>query len=162
MNNAGITDTVLHALAGAVSGLSSGAFAVVMYLVNIPLVPWATYNSQLQPRIDAATATLDCAALRAFLTAAKTTSTAHEKATGVPQRRPGVLYPGQPARGGLPAGMRPTRRQASCSRRSQTCPTRPWGQGQRKTDQRRLPERARPSGRGGAPAPGQAPALLPP
>ena len=37
MNNAGITDTVLHALEGAVSGLSSGAFAVVMYLVNIPL-----------------------------------------------------------------------------------------------------------------------------
>jgi uncharacterized ion transporter superfamily protein YfcC len=37
MNNASITDTVLHALEGAVSGLSSGAFAVVMYLVNIPL-----------------------------------------------------------------------------------------------------------------------------
>jgi uncharacterized ion transporter superfamily protein YfcC len=37
MNNAGITDTVLHALEGAVSGLSSGAFAVVMHLVNIPL-----------------------------------------------------------------------------------------------------------------------------
>ncbi len=37
MNNAGITDTVLHALERAVSGLSSGAFAVVMYLVNIPL-----------------------------------------------------------------------------------------------------------------------------
>jgi uncharacterized ion transporter superfamily protein YfcC len=37
MNNAGITDTVLHALEGAVSGLSSGAFAVVMYLVNILL-----------------------------------------------------------------------------------------------------------------------------
>ena len=47
-------------------------------------VPWATYNSQLQPRIDAATATRDCAALRAFLAAAKTTSTAHEKATGFP------------------------------------------------------------------------------
>ena len=28
---------MLHALEGAVSGLSSGAFAVVMYLVNIPL-----------------------------------------------------------------------------------------------------------------------------
>jgi len=37
MNNALITDTVLHSLEGAVSGLSSGAFAVVMYLVNIPL-----------------------------------------------------------------------------------------------------------------------------
>ena len=47
-------------------------------------VPWATYNSALQPRIDAATTTRDCAALRAFLTAAKATSTAHEKATGFP------------------------------------------------------------------------------
>ncbi len=47
-------------------------------------VPWATYNSQLQPRIDAATATGKCAALQAFLTAAKTTSRAHEKATGFP------------------------------------------------------------------------------
>ena len=37
MNNSGITDTVLHALEGAVSGLSSGSFAVVMYLVNVPL-----------------------------------------------------------------------------------------------------------------------------
>ena len=32
----------------------------------------------------AATATRDCAALLVFLTAAKTTSTAHEKATGFP------------------------------------------------------------------------------
>jgi hypothetical protein len=47
-------------------------------------VPWATYNSQLQPRIDAATATRNCAALRAFHTAATTTSSAHEKATGFP------------------------------------------------------------------------------
>ena len=45
-------------------------------------VPWATYNSQLQPRIDAATTNRDCAALRAFLAAAKATSSAHEKATG--------------------------------------------------------------------------------
>ena len=37
MNNAGITDSVLHSLESAVSGLSSGAFAVVMFLVNIPL-----------------------------------------------------------------------------------------------------------------------------
>jgi uncharacterized ion transporter superfamily protein YfcC len=37
MNNASITDTVLHALEGAVSGLPKGAFIVVMYLVNIPL-----------------------------------------------------------------------------------------------------------------------------
>ncbi len=47
-------------------------------------VPWATYNSQLQPRIDVATATRQCAALQVFLTAAKTTSQAHEKATGFP------------------------------------------------------------------------------
>jgi uncharacterized ion transporter superfamily protein YfcC len=37
MNNASITDTVLHGLEGVVSGLPGGAFAVVMYLVNIPL-----------------------------------------------------------------------------------------------------------------------------
>jgi hypothetical protein len=47
-------------------------------------VPWASYSSQLQPRIDAATATRDCAALRAFHAAAQATSTAHEKATGFP------------------------------------------------------------------------------
>ena len=47
-------------------------------------VPWASYDSALQPRIDAATATRDCAALRAFLVAAQATSTAHEKATGFP------------------------------------------------------------------------------
>ena len=47
-------------------------------------VPWATYSSGLQPRIDAATATSDCAALRVLLTAAKTTSSSHEKATGFP------------------------------------------------------------------------------
>ena len=47
-------------------------------------VPWATYNSQLQPRIDSARATGNCAALQAQLTAAKTTSRAHEKATGFP------------------------------------------------------------------------------
>ena len=37
MNNASITDSVLHYLEGAVSGLNSGSFAVVVYLVNIPL-----------------------------------------------------------------------------------------------------------------------------
>ena len=47
-------------------------------------VPWATYSSGLQPRIDAATATRDCTALRVLLTAAKATSSAHEKATGFP------------------------------------------------------------------------------
>jgi hypothetical protein len=47
-------------------------------------VPWASYNSQLQVQIDAATAKGDCAALRALLNAAKSTSEAHEKATGFP------------------------------------------------------------------------------
>jgi hypothetical protein len=47
-------------------------------------VPWATYSSGLQPRIDAAVATGDCAALQALLTAAKNTSSEHEKATGFP------------------------------------------------------------------------------
>jgi uncharacterized ion transporter superfamily protein YfcC len=37
MNNAGITDTVLHALESVVAGLPAGAFIVVMYLVNIVL-----------------------------------------------------------------------------------------------------------------------------
>ena len=47
-------------------------------------VPWATYSSQLQPRIDAAVATRDCVTLRVLLTGAKATSTVHEKATGFP------------------------------------------------------------------------------
>jgi hypothetical protein len=47
-------------------------------------VPWATYTTQLQQRIDAATATGNCAALQVLLTAAKATSSAHEKATGFP------------------------------------------------------------------------------
>ena len=47
-------------------------------------VPWATYNSQLQQQIDAATANRDCAALHAYLAAAKATSSVHEKATGFP------------------------------------------------------------------------------
>ena len=47
-------------------------------------VPWVTYSSQLQQQIDAATANRDCAALRAYLAAAKATSSAHEKATGFP------------------------------------------------------------------------------
>ncbi len=47
-------------------------------------VPWATYNSQLQQQIDAATATRSCAALQVLLAGAKATSSAHEKATGFP------------------------------------------------------------------------------
>ena len=37
MNNASVTDTVLNSLEGVVAGLSSGVFAVAVYVVNIPL-----------------------------------------------------------------------------------------------------------------------------
>ncbi|WP_372404414.1 YfcC family protein [Streptomyces luteireticuli] len=37
MNNAAVTDTILNALHSAVSGTSSGFFAVLMFLVNMPL-----------------------------------------------------------------------------------------------------------------------------
>ena len=37
MNNTKITDTVLHAMEGAVSGLSKGAFEIVMFVVNLPI-----------------------------------------------------------------------------------------------------------------------------
>ena len=47
-------------------------------------VPWATYSSSLQQRIDSATANRNCAALAAYLAAAKATSSQHEKATGFP------------------------------------------------------------------------------
>jgi hypothetical protein len=66
----------------AAAGLAAALLAVGCDTAE--QVPWATYNSALQQRIDAATATRDCAALRAFLAAAKTTNTAHEKATGFP------------------------------------------------------------------------------
>jgi uncharacterized ion transporter superfamily protein YfcC len=40
-NNAGTTDTVLHALEGAVSGLPPpGRFVVVMYLMNVGVRCW--------------------------------------------------------------------------------------------------------------------------
>jgi hypothetical protein len=69
---------ILLAAAGLAAALLAGGCDTAQQ------VPWATYNSALQPRIDAATATRDCAALRGFLTAAKSTSSAHEKATGFP------------------------------------------------------------------------------
>ena len=47
-------------------------------------VPWDTYTTQLQQRIDSATANRNCAALAAYLAAAKATSHLHEKATGFP------------------------------------------------------------------------------
>ena len=63
-----------------IAGLAAALLAAGC--VTAQQVPWASYNSALQPRIDAATATRDCAALRALLAAAQATSTAHEKATG--------------------------------------------------------------------------------
>jgi hypothetical protein len=67
---------ILLAVTGLATALLAGACDTAQQ------VPWDTYNSALQPRIDAATTTRDCAALRGFLTAAKATSSAHEKATG--------------------------------------------------------------------------------
>ena len=69
---------ILLAVAGLATALLIGACDTAQQ------VPWASYSSSLQPRIDAATATRDCAALQAFLTAANNTSHAHEKATGFP------------------------------------------------------------------------------
>jgi hypothetical protein len=69
---------ILLAVAGLTAALLASACDTAQQ------VPWVTYNSQLQSRIDAATATRGCAALQAFLAAAKATSSAHEKATGFP------------------------------------------------------------------------------
>jgi hypothetical protein len=67
-------------------------------------VPWASYSSGLQIRIDAATATGNCAVLRALLTAAKNTSHAHEKATGFPNHALVSYIQAAQARAGCPAG----------------------------------------------------------
>jgi uncharacterized ion transporter superfamily protein YfcC len=59
MNNASITDTVLSSLESVVTGLSSGGFATVMYLVNIPLaflVPSSSGHATLAMPILAPTA----------------------------------------------------------------------------------------------------------
>jgi hypothetical protein len=69
---------ILLVVAGLVTALLASACDTAQQ------VPWVTYSSQLQPRIDAATATRNCAALQVFLTAAKTATQAHEKATGFP------------------------------------------------------------------------------
>ncbi|MER6911923.1 YfcC family protein [Streptomyces sp. NPDC000594] len=37
MNNARVTDTVLHSIEGVVRGTSSGVFAILVFLVNLPL-----------------------------------------------------------------------------------------------------------------------------
>jgi hypothetical protein len=69
---------LLLALAGAAAVLLASACD------TSEQVPWASYNSQLQQRIDAAAVTGRCSALQALLTVAKNTSDAHEKATGFP------------------------------------------------------------------------------
>ena len=69
---------ILVVVAGLVTALLASACDTAQQ------VPWATYSSQLQPRIDAATATGNWAALQAFLTAAKSASQADEEATGFP------------------------------------------------------------------------------
>jgi hypothetical protein len=47
-------------------------------------VKWETYSPELQTQIDSAAATKNCAVLKAYEELAKRTSTAHRKATGVP------------------------------------------------------------------------------
>jgi len=67
-------------------------------------VPWASYSSGLQIRIDAATATGSCAALQVLLTAAKNTSHAHEKATGFPNDALVSYIESAQERAGCPVG----------------------------------------------------------
>jgi hypothetical protein len=67
-------------------------------------VPWASYSSQLQIQIDDAADTGNCAALRALLTTAKTTSHAHERATGFPNDALVSYVQAAQARAGCPAG----------------------------------------------------------
>ena len=67
-------------------------------------VPWASYSSGLQIRIDAAEATHNCAALQVLRTAAENTSHAHEKATGFPNDALVSYIQAAQARAGCPAG----------------------------------------------------------
>jgi hypothetical protein len=67
-------------------------------------VPWATYNAQLQQRIDSAAVTGNCTALQVYLTATKNTSRAHEKATGFPNDALVSYIQAAQARAGCPAG----------------------------------------------------------
>jgi ABC-type uncharacterized transport system auxiliary subunit len=72
------TRRILLVVAGLATALLVGACDTAQQ------VPWATYSTHLQQQIDSATATRNCAALRAYLAAAKATSHLHEKATGFP------------------------------------------------------------------------------
>ncbi|HYY19295.1 MAG TPA: hypothetical protein VE864_10665 [Streptosporangiaceae bacterium] len=67
-------------------------------------VPWATYNSALQQRIDSAVATGSCAALQILLTTANATSDAHEKATGFRNDALVSYIQAAQARAGCPTG----------------------------------------------------------
>jgi len=67
-------------------------------------VPWATYSTHLQQQIDSATTNRDCAALRAYLAAAKATSSAHEKATGFPNDALVAYIQASQHEAGCPAG----------------------------------------------------------
>ena len=69
---------ILLAVAGLATALLASACDTAQQ------VPWDTYSTHLQQQIDSATATRNCAALRAYLAAAKATSHLHEKATGFP------------------------------------------------------------------------------
>jgi len=89
-----------HLLAAA--GLATALLATACDTAQ--QVPWASYTTGLQIRIDAATATHNCAALRALRTAAQTTSRAHEKATGFPNDALVSYIHAAQARAGCPAG----------------------------------------------------------
>ena len=89
---------ILLAGVGLATALLAGACDTALQ------VPWATYNSQLQPRIDAATATRNCAALAGYLAAAKATSSAHEKATGFPNDALVAYIQASQHEAGCPAG----------------------------------------------------------
>ena len=73
---------ILLAVAGLATALSISG--LVAACDTAQQVPWDTYSTHLQQQIDSATATRNCAALRAYLAAAKATSSVHEKATGFP------------------------------------------------------------------------------
>ena len=86
----------------AVAGLAAALLATACDTAQ--QVPWATYSSQLQPRIDSATATRNCTALQVLLTAAKNTSRAHEKATGFPNDALVSYIQAAQQQAGCPAG----------------------------------------------------------
>jgi hypothetical protein len=73
---------ILMIIIGLVTALSISGLAAACDTAQ--QVPWDTYSSSLQQRIDSATAARNCVALRAYLAAAKASSSLHEKATGFP------------------------------------------------------------------------------